>query len=123
MKQMQFLVSLLLTLIVSSTAYSQITGISREQKVEIVSTIESYDAVLIEIDLTEQLLSQAREMNILLRKQLSLSDELNLNLKAQIETFEKQTELQNKELKKVKLKGLATGGAGILAVVLMLILK
>jgi len=62
-------------------------------------------------------------MNILLRKQLSLSDELNLNLKAQIETFEKQTELQNKELKKVKLKGLATGGAGILAVVLMLILK
>lgn len=119
---MQFTVLLLLILTGSSTAYSQITGLKRGQKVEIVSTLESYDAVLIEIDLTEQLLGQCNEMNDLLRKQLSVTEELNKNLKAQINTYEEQNDVQKKQLKSVKRKakiGLAIGiGIGILGLII-----
>lgn len=123
MKQMRFLVLLLLTLTVSLTAYSQISGLSREQKVEIVSALESYDAVVIEIDLTQQLLSQCNEINLLLKAQLSTKDEIIRNLEEQIKTFEKEVDVQNSEIRKQKRKGFITmaGGAGLL--ILSLILK
>ncbi len=123
MKQMRFLVLLLLTLTVSSTAYCQITGLPREQKVAIVSTIETYKAVLVEIDFTEQLLSQAREIIALLERQLGIKDDMNLNLKAQIETYNKQFKIQDKEIKKIKMESLITKGGAVVLIILSLILK
>ena len=120
---MRFLVLLLLTLTVSSTAYCQITGLPREQKVAIVSTIETYKAVLVEIDFTEQLLSQAREIIALLERQLGIKDDMNLNLKAQIETYNKQFKIQDKEIKKIKMESLITKGGAVVLIILSLILK
>ena len=104
MKQMRFLVLLLLTLTGSWTANCQITGIDREQKIEIVSTLETYDAIIIELNLTEQLLSQAREMIVLLEKQLDGKDKMILNLQGQIDTFNEQVTIQDIEIRKEKRK-------------------
>ena len=123
MKQMRFLVLLLLTLTINSTAYSQITGISREQKVEIVSTIQTYEAVLIEINLHEQLLGQAREMIALLEKQLIVKDKMLLNLEAQIKTYNEQINVQDKEIRKEKFKNVLIGSSGLVLVILSLLIK
>ncbi len=120
---MRFLVLLLLTLTINSTAYSQITGISREQKVEIVSTIQTYEAVLIEINLHEQLLGQAREMIALLEKQLIVKDKMLLNLEAQIKTYNEQINVQDKEIRKEKFKNVLIGSSGLVLVILSLLIK
>jgi hypothetical protein len=116
MKQMRFLVLLALTLFVSSTAYSQITGLDREQKVAIVSTIESYDAILIEVDLQEQLLTACKQMEVLLRQQLNLKDEIIYTLKDQIKGYKEEVGVQNKKIRSQKLKNgvLISGAAGLL---------
>jgi len=123
MKQTIFLVLLPLTLIVSSTAYSQITGLDREQKIQIVSGLESYGAILIEVDLTQQLLGQCNEINRLLEEQLKTKDEIIDNLKKQIEGYQKEVNIQDDEIRKQRKKNLVTvaGGAGLL--ILSLILK
>lgn len=123
MKQMRYLVLSLLTLTLCSTAYSQITGLSREQKVEIVTGLKSYDAVIIEIDLKDQLLEQCKEINKILEKQLSNRDEVIINLQAQIKTYEDQVDVQDIQIRKQKKKNFMTvaGGAGL--IILSLILK
>ena len=123
MKQMRYLVLLLLTLTVSSTAYCQITGLPRETKVAIVSTIETYDAVLIELDLHKQLLAHAEEMIILLREQILVKDKLIENLELQVKSFNREIGLQDKEIKNIKIKSKVLIGGGIALVVLALILK
>lgn len=123
MKQMRFLVMFLLTLTVSWTASSQITGIDRDQKIQIVSTIESYDAVIVEIGLTNKLLAQCEELNLLYKSQITLKDKLINNLEAQIEAYNKTVEYQDKEIKRQRFKGMLTGTTGIIAVIIAIIIK
>ena len=123
MKQMRFLVMFLLTLTVSWTASSQITGIDRDQKIQIVSTIESYDAVIVEIGLTNKLLAQCEELNSLYKSQITLKDKLINNLEAQIEAYNKTVEYQDKEIKRQRFKGMLTGTTGIIAVIIAIIIK
>jgi hypothetical protein len=118
---MRFLVLLALTLTVSSTAFSQITGLEREQKIAIVSTIESYDAILIEIDLHEQLLDACKEMEVLLRQQLLNKDEYIYTLKEQIKGYQKEVNLQDKAIRSQKLKGNILIGAGVGLLILSII--
>lgn len=113
----------LLTLTVSWTASSQITGIDRDQKIQIVSTIESYDAVIVEIGLTNKLLAQCEELNLLYKSQITLKDKLINNLEAQIEAYNKTVEYQDKEIKRQRFKGMLTGTTGIIAVIIAIIIK
>ena len=96
---------------------------SREQKVEIVTGLKSYDAVIVEIDLTQQLLNQCNEINRLLEEQLKTKDELIRNLEMQIKTYKEQVDLQDVQIRKQKKKNVMTiaGGAGL--IILSLILK
>lgn len=90
---------------------------------EIVSTIKSYNAILIEIDLKNQLLLQYEKIDSLHQQQLMTKDKLIFNLESQIQTWRDQVNVQNKALRKEKAKTLFTGGVGVATIVLMLILK
>lgn len=85
------------------TAYSQITGISREQKIEIVSTLQVYPLVLNELDLMNETIVKLQDINILFyqeiknyEKQVSIYEELNARSEEQIEILKKQLK-QNKK--------------------------
>ena len=62
-------------------------------------------------------------MIVLLEKQLEVKDQLLSNLKAQIESFNKQINVQDKEIKKMKFKNLVAGGGVIVLVILSLVIK
>ena len=78
-------------MIMSSTAYSQITGISREQKKEIVSTLQQYPIVVRELELTKNLLNQSVLKNEVLVSQ-------NKSLKVKNENLLQRNELSEKQL-------------------------
>lgn len=63
--------------------------------------------------MTEQLLNQAREIINLLDKQMIIKDKLLLNLQAQIETYNEQINIQDKEITKIKFKGKIGIGLGV----------
>ena len=90
-------------LIGNLTAYSQITGISREQKIEIVSTLQVYPLVLNELDLMNETIVKLQDINVLFyqeiknyEKQVSIYEELNARSEEQIEILKKQLK-QNKK--------------------------
>jgi hypothetical protein len=102
----------------SLTAYSQITGISREQKLEIVSTIESYKSVLIELDLQQQLTTQCNELTNLYKQQIEVKDQLISNLQLQIEQYNEKEGIYETEINKQKLRSRLTLFSGVLVAVL-----
>ena len=123
MKQIRLLILLVVILSSSLTAYSQITGISREQKLEIVSTIESYKSVLIELDLQQQLVSQCNELNNIYKQQIEVKDQIIFNLQAQIERYNDKEGIYQTEIKKQKLKSRLTLFSGVLVAVLSFLIK
>ena len=120
---MKYLILLVVILQGNLTAYSQITGIDRETKVEIVSTIKSYDAVLIELDLTNDLLKEVRKLNELYLNQITIKNELILNLESQIITHRDENNVLGFEVKRQKAKSLFIGGSGIIILIISLIIK
>jgi len=120
MKQIKFTVTLVIIMIMNWTAYSQITGLDRDQKIQIVSTLQSYDAVLIEIDLTDQLLTQCKKLNLVYEQRIKLLEEINENHKLKDETFNNENDYYKNKLKKEKTKTvIAAALAGVLAVILI----
>ena len=81
----------LLIAIPSLTASSQITGIDRRQKQEIVSTLQDYPLVMQELELTKDLLinSELRNANLL---------SVNVTLRKERNQLELKNSLTNKQL-------------------------
>ena len=107
----------------NSIAYSQITGISKDQKIEIVSTLVAYSLVLNELSLTNKLLDNCNEINAIYKDQIE-NYVANENLyKQQIKILEKQTKLFDTQLKKEKLNKFKIAGVGVLALVGVILIK
>ena len=84
------------------TAQSGIINISKEQKIEVVSTLVAYPLVLNELDLVNQLLDSCREINMLLNSQLESKDRQILLLENAHEISEEQIELLNIQIKNTR---------------------
>ena len=107
----------------SLTASSQITGISTDQKIEIVSTLVAYPLLLNELDLTNKLLDNCKDINDIYKKQI-YTYEANENLyKQQIKILQKQNKLFNVQIKKEKLNKFKIAGVGVLTLVSVIIIK
>ena len=102
MKKTMYLVLLLCIPIQSLTAQSGIINISKEQKIEVVSTLVAYPLVLNELDLVNQLLDSCSEINMLLNSQLESKDRQILLLENAHEISEEQIELLNIQIKNTR---------------------
>lgn len=85
--------------------------------------LKSYDAVVIEVDLTQQLLDQCKQINVLLEQQLSTKDNMIENLMNQIKTYKDQVGIQDIQMKKLKRKGFFTTFGGIVLAIGALLIK
>lgn len=83
-------------------AQSEPINISREQKIEVVSTLIAYPLLLNELNITNELLESQRELIMLLNKQLQNKDDQILLLKQTNEISTDQIELLNGQLKNAK---------------------
>lgn len=103
----------------NSTAYSQITGISKETKQEIVSTLIAYPIVLDELGISKQLTLSQSELIGYLKKQITVTEEILENKDQEIANLnEQKTLLQKKKSSlygfgQVNLNGFNTYGAGV----------
>ncbi len=86
----------------SWTASSQITGISREQKIEVVSTLTAYPLVIKEIEIMDEMLQTCEQIKMLFYEQIKTSEETILKLENINDKSEEQIELLKKQLKKKK---------------------
>ena len=107
----------------SWTASSQITGISKDQKIEIVSTLISYPLVLNELDLTNKLLDNCKEINEIYTYKIVMYKENENLYKAQISNLEQQKKLFDAQLKKSKNNQLKLIGIGLATVVTTILIK
>lgn len=123
MKPIKYLTALLLMLSVSWTASSQITGLSQEQKVQIVSAIESYEAVKIELDLTHSLLSECNALLDMYKRRLTIKDKMILNLENQISNYKSMSETYELQIKKERRKNWILGGSGVLLLVIGIVVN
>ena len=105
------------------TQSSLITGIKKEQKLEIVSTLVSYPLVLEELYLTQDLLESCKKINLLYEQRLFNKDFQIENLNNQINAYEAQTKLFSRQLKKQRFKTFGVVGLGVLVVVGVIILN
>lgn len=80
-------------------AQSPITGISKEQKIEVVSTLVAYPLVLNELELTNQLLESSRELVKALETQLQLKEQQILLLENSNDLSNRQIQLLQEQLK------------------------
>lgn len=88
--------------IANLTAQSEPINISRENKIEIVSTLTAYPLVLQELELTTQLLNQCNSLNTILNQELS-NKELEIILLQSINSkSEEQINLLKKQVKNTK---------------------
>src|SRR5688572_52251 len=102
MKPLKNLLLFALILTESWTASSQITGISRDQKIEIVSTLETYPIVLKELDLHYEMLQRCEEIQDLYFEQVQKCDDQILKLEAINSNNNEQIDLLREQLKKKK---------------------
>ena len=104
-------------------AQSEPINISKENKIEVVSTLIAYPLVLNELDLTNKLLINCNEINAIYKEQIK-NYEANENLyKQQIKVLQKQTKLFNVQLKKEKLNKFKIAGVGVLALATAILIK
>ena len=108
---------------VNSTAYCQRINIPLEQKIEVVSTLQSYKPIIKELDLTNQLLLSCKELNSIYSQQIDLKDSQISDYKAQISNFNEQKDLLATQIKKERLKGYVTAGVGIIGVIVAILVK
>lgn len=92
----------LLITIPSSTVFSQITGLSREQKVKIVSTLQDYPLVVEELEITKELLYVSKVLNQHLDERNSTLAKQNSILKDKNNLTEKQLEIYRMQQKATK---------------------
>ncbi|MCP4053633.1 MAG: hypothetical protein GY739_11300 [Mesoflavibacter sp.] len=123
MKQIRLLMMFTVMMFISWTASSQITGISKDQKYEVVSTLIAYPLVLNELSLTNQLLTNCNELNKLYKLQIKTYEDNEVLHKAQIKILKKQNKLFNTQLKKEKLNKFKIAGVGILAIAGAILIK
>lgn len=86
-------------------AQSDPINISREQKIEVVSTLVAYPLVLKELELTNNLLESCKQINALLTKQLTYKDEQLLLMQQAQDVSTEQIDLLNTQLKQSKKGG------------------
>ncbi|TXE18613.1 hypothetical protein ES692_06100 [Psychroserpens burtonensis] len=99
------------------TAQSDPINISRDQKIEIVSTLKAYPLLLNELQLTNELLESSKKINNVLASQLETKQEQVLLLQEVNTISNAQIKMLNTQLKQAKkrswvvpvLVGLATG--------------
>ena len=107
---------------VSWTVSSQITGISKEIKKEVVSTLVAYPLVLNELKLTNEALGVCNEIRAIQESEITIRDSQINNLNSQIDILDKQNELFRQQLKKSKggtFKVAAIGVATIVGIILI----
>jgi len=86
----------------SSIAYSQITGISKEQKIEIVSTLQVYPLVLKDLDHYYELSISLQKTIDLLKGKIKEKNIFSDNLQLEIDLLLEQKKLYQKELNRKK---------------------
>lgn len=84
------------------TLYSQITGISKEQKIEIVSTLKIYPLVLKDLDYYYELSESLQKTIDILKAQIKEQNVFSDNLQWEVDLLTEQKKLYEKELKKKK---------------------
>lgn len=84
------------------TLYSQITGISKEQKIEIVSTLKVYPLVLKDLDYYYELSESLQKTIDILKAQIKEQNVFSDNLQWEVDLLTEQKKLYEKELKKKK---------------------
>lgn len=89
----------------SWTAFSQITGISKDQKIEIVSTLEAYPIVLQQVKIQSDIIVNYEKIVKDNARQLSLCDDETNKLQEVIFNNEKQIDNLNLQLKSAKKGG------------------
>lgn len=82
------------------TAFSQITGISRDSKQQIVSTLEAYKILLDEFHASEILIINLNSIISDLNEKSSIQYEIIKNKELQIQNYKKQIELYNNRMDK-----------------------
>ena len=87
---------------VNLTAYSQITGISKEQKIEIASTLKVYSLVLDDLDYYYELSISFQKTIDYLKSQIKEQNIFSDNLQYQVDVLEEQKKLYEDELKRKK---------------------
>lgn len=80
-------------------AQSDPINISREQKINVVSTLVAYPLVLDELDLTNELLNSCNEINNLLKTQLKTTRDQLMIMDQALELKQQQIEILNQQLK------------------------
>lgn len=101
----------------SWTVSSQITGISREQKIEVVSTLIAYPLVLEELSLTNELLSECNEINRIQSERIGFYMDNEVLYKGQVKVLEDQIELYKKQLIRQKAKQGFIISAGVVGII------
>lgn len=89
----------------SWTAFSQITGISKEQKIEIVSTLEAYPIVLQQVKIQSDIIFNYEKIVKDNERQLILCDEETNKLQEVISNDKKIIDNLNLQLKSAKKEG------------------
>ena len=123
MKMTRYLITFGLILIVNWTSTSQVTGLKRETKIDIVSDLQSYGLTLDKLDLTNELLLSCKKINEIQEQQLLVKDKQINNLKGQISGLEQQKKLFKKQLTAEKMKASKIGGLGIVAILIISLTK
>ena len=104
-------------------AQSEPINISKENKIEVVSTLIAYPLVLNELDLTNKLLTNCKEINEIFSEQINVYKKNEILYKSQIKVLEKQTKLFDIQLKKEKLNKFKIAGVGVLALATAILIK
>lgn len=107
----------------SLTVSSQITGISKTQKQEVVKTLVAYPLVLSEVDVLKELSKSQLKTISLLEQTIQEKDKVIANYQLQTQNYQSQIKLFNKQLKKEKLNKFIVGGSGVALIVLAFLVK
>ena len=94
-----------------------------ETKRELVKIITAQPLLLDKIDLQNQIINNANNLNANLQNQLNNREQLITNLELQIKALEKEKKLFNTQLKKQKLKSVKVGALGLIALITVLIVN
>jgi hypothetical protein len=87
---------------VNWTASCQITGISKEQKIEIVTTLKVYPLVLKDLDYYYELSNSLQKTIDLLKAQITEQNIFSDNLQLQVDLLSEQKKLYEEELRRKK---------------------
>lgn len=119
---MKYQLILIVTLLLNSIAYSQITCIPETTKREIVITLESYPIVLNELNAANNIIDSQNALIVDLKQQIENYIKLTSIKDAQLTNFNEQKQAYEKQLKRSKrrnTRNLILGGGALLGVLIL----